>query len=209
MVDASTALASSSEVVVTPPAPALGVLCLGSAPQVSAVSPVPGKVRRLRRRYRRRKGAEASPPPVDPTASLRKPLSLNDWLFVEACLDTIKKYGHVNRLEAYRVVYPNTTYNSAKSSAWKKFTNPCVQEAIEARLKAEKLTRQTVIAVMWEALEKLREAGKSAEVISGAIDILRARGELVDKRQDVTPEKAYSREELVAELRKRTEALPN
>ena len=55
-------------------------------------------------------------PPSEPLPPKLKPLSFNHWLFVEACLETIKTSGHIDRITAYRKVYPKAKYTSAPVS---------------------------------------------------------------------------------------------
>lgn len=130
-----------------------------------------------------------------PTLSI---LSLNDWLFVEACLATIKKYGHLDRVEAWQMVWPTAKYTSASVTSHRKLKRIEIRQAIEAAIKADSLTKQSIMAVMWEAVEKCRQAGKYPDVLTGCMDVLKARGELVDKSEVKTIDENMVRRALLS-----------
>ena len=138
-----------------------------------------------------------------------RPLSLNDWLFVEACCASIKRHGHIDRVESYKTLHPDVTYKSANTLAWRLLKKVEVVAAIETRLKAEGLTKETILSVMWEAIEQARIHNERDTVLNGCMNLLKARGEIVDKNQTVpTPTADLSSEELWAELQRRTMADP-
>ena len=131
-----------------------------------------------------------------------KPLALNDWLLVEACLETLKKYGHVDRIEAYRKIHPNVTYNSAKALVWRRFTNVALQEAIELRIKADHLSKESVMSVLWGAVESARVKGQDDTVITGCVNTLKAMGEWVEKSERKVTDDPHTTESIRSVVRK-------
>ena len=131
---------------------------------------------------------EASDQPSKSQSS-KKILSLNDWLFVEACYDSVKKHGHIDRVAAWRQVHGvHVKTNSAHTLAHNKLKIVEVQQALEMRLKADKLTKETITSVMWDVVERANRQDKLETVLAGCMDLLRARGELIDKKEVTTIE---------------------
>ena len=138
-----------------------------------------------------------------PQASASKPLSVNDLLFLNAYFVN----GRHGR-KAYQTVHPNAKGNTADTEAWRILKKPEGQAEIATRVTySGGITREFVQKGILLACD-LAEKTHDADVIERSyMAAAKLAGLLIEKREDVTDKKVYTREQLMDEMQKRVQPL--
>ena len=128
-----------------------------------------------------------------------KPLSVNDLLFVNAY------FAHArSAVKAYRLSHPKASYATARVEAYRVLAKPSVKAEIASRVQHEAgITREMVSTTLLKALKWAEDRTDHNSVAAIAMDCAKLAGFLVDKREDVTEKKQYTRDELMQEWQKR------